>query len=46
MCIYYILYTYMYIHNFFYISNLVAKASGLDLGKKLSNLLSNHEVLN
>ena len=31
---------------FFYISNLVAKALGLNLGKTLSNLLSNHEVLN
>ena len=32
--------------TFFYISNLVAKAAGLNLGKKLSNLLSNHEALN
>ena len=31
--------------TFFYISNLVANP-GLDLGKKLSNLLSNHEALN
>ena len=30
----------------FYINNLVAKTLGLDLGKKLSNLLSNHEALN
>ena len=29
----------------FYISNLVAKAPGLDLGKKISNMLSNHEAL-
>ena len=32
------------IYTFFY--NLVAKATGLNLGKKLSNLLSNHEALN
>ena len=31
--------------TFFYISNLVANP-GLDLGKKLSDLLSNHEALN
>ena len=30
----------------FYISNLFAKALDLDFGKKLSNLLSNHEALN
>ena len=30
----------------FLISNLVAKASGLNLGEKLSNLLSNREALN
>ena len=34
------------LHIFFYISNLVAKALGLNLDKKLSNLLSNCEVLN
>ena len=34
------------LHIFLYISNLVAKAPGLYLGKKLSNLLSNHEALN
>ena len=34
------------IHIFIYISNLVAKAPGLNLGKKLRNLLSNHEALN
>ena len=32
--------------RFFYISNLVAKAPGLNLGKKLSSLLSNREALN
>ena len=32
--------------HFFNISNLVAKAPGLNLGKKLSNLLSNRELLN
>ena len=31
---------------FFYISNLVAKAPGLNLGEKVSNLLSDHEALN
>ena len=31
---------------FFYIRNLVAKAPGLNLGKDLSNLLSNNEALN
>ena len=30
----------------FLIGNLVAKAPGLNLGKKLSNLLNNREVLN
>ena len=35
-----------YLLQVFYISNVVAKALGLDLGKKLSNLLSNHEALN
>ena len=34
------------LHIFFNISNLVAKTPDLNLGKKLSNLLSNHEVLN
>lgn len=33
-------------YTFFYISNLVAKTPGLNLGKKFCNLLSNHEVLN
>ena len=33
-------------YNFFYISNLFAKAPAFDLGKKLSNLLSNCEALN
>ena len=32
--------------HFFYISNLVAKGSGLNLCKKLNNLLSNREALN
>ena len=32
--------------HIFYINDVVAKASGLNLGKKLSNLLSNHEALN
>ena len=32
--------------TFFYIRNIVAKAPGLSLGKKLSNSLSNYEVLN
>ena len=32
--------------HFFCISNLVAKATDLNLGKKLSSLLSNHEALN
>ena len=31
---------------FFYISNLVVKTTGLNLGKKLSNLLSDCEALN
>ena len=31
--------------HFFYISSLVAKASGLNLGKKLSDLLSSREAL-
>ena len=31
-------------HIFIYISNLVAKAPGLNLGKKLSNLLSTREA--
>ena len=31
---------------FLYLGNLVAKAPCLNLGKKLSNLLSNGEVLN
>ena len=33
------------LYTFFYISNLVAKAPGLNLGKKLTNLLSNREAL-
>ena len=33
-------------YMFFYISNLAAKAPGLNLGKKLSNLLRNHDALN
>ena len=33
-------------YTVFYISNLIAKALGLNLGKKLSNLLSNREALN
>ena len=36
-----VLYTF-----FFYISNLVAKSLDLNLGEKLSNLLSNREALN
>ena len=32
--------------HFFYISNVVAKAPGLNLSKKLSDLLSNREALN
>ena len=32
--------------HFFYISNLVTKAPGLNLDKKLSNLLNNGETLN
>ena len=32
--------------NTFFISNLFAKAPGLNLRKKLSNLLSNHDTLN
>ena len=32
--------------HFFYISKLGAKASGINLGKTLSNLLSNREALN
>ena len=35
-----------YLLQVFYISNLVAKVPGLDFGKRLSNLLSNHEALN
>ena len=31
---------------FFYISNLVAIAPGLNFGKKLSNLLTNRDALN
>ena len=31
--------------HFFYISNQVGKTLGLNLGKKLSNLLSNSEAL-
>ena len=36
----------LFICNIFNISNLVAKAPGLNLGKQLSNLLRNREVLN
>ena len=32
--------------HFFYVSNLVPKTPDLNLGKKSSNLLSNHEALN
>ena len=32
--------------HFFYISNLFIKAPGLNLGKKLNNLLSNRDALN
>ena len=32
--------------HLFYISNLVAKAPGLNLSKKLTNLLSNQEASN
>ena len=32
--------------HIFYISTLVTKGPGLNLGKKLSNLLSNREALN
>ena len=35
----------IFISNIF-ISNMVAKATGLNLGKKLSDLLSNREALN
>ena len=31
-------------YKFFYVSNLIAKVLGLNLGKTLSNLLSNREV--
>ena len=34
------------IHTFFYIRNVLVKAPGLNLGKKLSNFLSNREALN
>ena len=34
------------IHILLYLSNLVAKAPGLNIGKKLSNLHSNHEAFN
>ena len=33
-------------YTFLCISNLVAKAPGLNLGKKISNLLGNDEALN
>ena len=32
--------------HIFYVNDVVAKTSGLNLGKKLRNLLSNHEALN
>ena len=36
----------LFLYTFFFISNLVAKAPGFNLGKKLGNLLSNREALN
>ena len=42
-----ILFSGLYIYIFFFIiNNLIAKASGLNLGKKLSNLISKCEALN
>ena len=36
----------MFKYTFYYVSNLVAKVPGFTLGKKLSNMFSNHEALN
>ena len=38
--------SFQVLHIFFCVSNLVAKAPGLHLGKNLNNLLSNHVALN
>ena len=41
-----VLYNYFPVTQFFYMSNLVAKAAGLNLGEKISNLLSSPGALN